>query len=128
MIKSPIELIVGTLRSFKYVDFDPKTGVQYAKRLGQDLFDPPNVKGWNGGESWINTNTLLIRKGFLNRLTRGDAMKHLKYDLFELHTIKQSREERATEMLLPVKVFITPAPKFTQTLRTILQHPLYQLK
>ena len=40
----------------------------------------------------------------------------------------QSKEERAAETLLPIKVFITPAPKFNQTLRTILQHPLYQLK
>ena len=128
MIKSPIELIIGALRSFDYIEFDPKTGVQYARRLGQDLLDPPNVKGWSGGETWINTHTLLIRKGFLNRLTRGDAMKHLKYDLFEPLTTGQSREERAAETLLPVKVFITPAPKFNQTLRTILQHPLYQLK
>ncbi len=128
MIKSPIELIVGTLRSFNYYGFDPKTGVQYARRLGQDLFDPPNVKGWRGGKTWINTNTLLIRRGFLNRLTRGNAMKDLKYGLFESSTGIESREERAAETLLPVKVFITPAPKFNQTLRTILQHPLYQLK
>ena len=128
MIKSPIELIVGTLRSFEYRDFDPKIALQYSKRLGQDLLDPPNVKGWAGGESWINTNTLLIRRSFLNRLTRGDAMQHLKYDLFESETMGQSIESRAAETLLPVNVFITPAPKFNQTLRTILQHPLYQLK
>ena len=128
MIKSPIELIVGTLRSFDYRDFDPKIALQYSKRLGQDLLDPPNVKGWTGGESWINTNTLLIRRSFLNRLTRGNAMQHLKYDLFESETMGQSIESRAAETLLPVNVFITPAPKFNQTLRTILQHPLYQLK
>ena len=128
MIKSPIELIVGTLRSFDYIDFDPKTGVQYSKRLGQDLFDPPNVKGWSGGKNWINANTLLIRKGFLNRLTRGDAMKHLKYDLFESSIEGKSKVDRAAKTLLPLKVFITPAPTFNQSLRTILQHPLYQLK
>lgn len=126
MIKSPLELIVGTLRSFDYNSFDSKTAIQYSRRLGQDLLDPPNAKGWSGGESWINTNTLLIRKGFLNRLTRGDAMKDLNYELFEVNT--QSKEVRAAEILLPVKVFITPAPLFIQTLRTILQYPLYQLK
>lgn len=128
MIKSPIELVVGTLRSFQYDTFDSQTGIQYTRRLGQDLFDPPNVKGWAGGESWINTNTLLTRRGFLNRLTRGDAMKDLKLDLLTPVIKEQSREERAAETLLPIKVFITPAPQFQQTLRTILQHPLYQLK
>ncbi len=128
MIKSPIELIVGTLRSFQYDTFDSQTGIQYTRRLGQNLFDPPNVKGWIGGESWINTNTLLIRRGFLNRLTRGDAMKDLKLDLLTPVIKEKSKEERAAETLLPIKVFITPAPQFQQTLRTILQHPLYQLK
>ena len=128
MIKSPTELTVGTLRSFEYTDFDAKTGVQFCRRLGQDLFDPPNVKGWSGGEEWINTNTLLIRKSFLNRVTRGDTMQHLKFDLFAPATDTQSKEERAAETLLPIKVFITPASAFGQTLRTILQNPLYQLK
>lgn len=128
MIKSPIELIVGTLRSFEYEDFDPKTAIQYARRLGQNLLDPPNVKGWSGEETWINTNTLLIRKSFLNRLTRGDAMKHLKYNLFKSKITEDNIENRAAKTLLPVSVFITPSPKFNQTLRTILQHPLYQLK
>jgi len=128
MIKSPIELVIGTLRSFQYDTFDSQSGIQYTRRLGQDLFDPPNVKGWAGGESWINTTTLLIRRGFLNRLTRGNAMKDLKLDLFTSVSKGQSIEERTVEILLPVKVFITPAPQFQQTLRTILQHPLYQLK
>ena len=29
------------------------------QHLGQDLLAPPNVKGWDGGLSWITTNTLL---------------------------------------------------------------------
>jgi hypothetical protein len=34
---------------------------------------PPNVKGWPGGETWINTTTLLARKAFVDRLTRADG-------------------------------------------------------
>jgi uncharacterized protein (DUF1800 family) len=128
LVKSPVELTVGTLRSFEYDDFDAKTAVLFCKRLGQDLFDPPNVKGWANGNQWINTNTLLIRKAFLNRLTRGNAMQHLGYDLLTPVRDKQSREERAAETLLPANVFITPEPEFSQTIRMILQNPLYQLK
>jgi hypothetical protein len=32
------------------------------------------MKGWPGGDVWINTNTLLARKGFLNRLFRENEM------------------------------------------------------
>jgi hypothetical protein len=40
--------------------------------MGQTLFDPPNVKGWPGGESWINAATLLARKQFAERMLRVD--------------------------------------------------------
>jgi len=128
MIKSPVELVIGTLRSFEYADFDSTLGVRYLIRLGQNLFDPPNVKGWSGGKNWINTNTLLIRKGFLKRLTRGDAMNDLNLDLFIPTASTQSREERTVQTLLPLKVSITPEANFNNTLQNILQHPLYQLK
>jgi hypothetical protein len=37
------------------------------------LFSPPNVRGWPGGDAWINTNTLLARKQFLERALSGSA-------------------------------------------------------
>ena len=30
--------------------------------LGQDLLNPPNVKGWSGAHSWVNTGTFPTRK------------------------------------------------------------------
>ena len=46
--------------------------VVVAAGMGQNLFSPPNVKGWPGGEPWINTTTLLARKQFVDRLARAD--------------------------------------------------------
>jgi hypothetical protein len=40
--------------------------------LGQNVFSPPNVKGWPGGEHWINSASLLGRKQFLDRLFRNE--------------------------------------------------------
>ena len=37
--------------------------------MGQELFNPPNVKGWNGGKTWMNTMTLITRANFANTLT-----------------------------------------------------------
>ncbi len=42
--------------------------------MGQMLFAPPNVKGWDGGKSWITTSTLLFRYNFANYLVNGDSI------------------------------------------------------
>jgi hypothetical protein len=42
------------------------------RNLGQDLFAPPNVKGWDGGLSWITTNTLLARYNEAATLVMGN--------------------------------------------------------
>jgi hypothetical protein len=39
--------------------------------LGQDLLNPPNVKGWDGGVSWVTTNALLYRYNFSLFLLNG---------------------------------------------------------
>ncbi len=74
LVKSPAELVVGSLRQFRFEVEDPAPFAVIMRQLGQDLFGPPNVKGWPGGERWLNTTTLLARKSFLNRLFRDDEM------------------------------------------------------
>ena len=66
-IKSPVELVVGAIRQLgattAYQDlFVP------LRRMGQDLFAPPNVKGWDGGLAWVSTSTMFERFNFANRL------------------------------------------------------------
>lgn len=71
LVKSPVDLVVGTLRQLEFQTGDPLPFTFTLRQLGQDLFAPPNVKGWPGGEGWINSTTLLARKQFLERLFRG---------------------------------------------------------
>jgi hypothetical protein len=74
LIKSPIELIVGTVHVLG-LPVPEKTGlVRMMAGLGQSPFDPPNVKGWPGGESWITTNTLLLRQQFLRRMVEATTV------------------------------------------------------
>ena len=66
-VKSPIQLVVSTYRKLGLTvlptvpDFGRLTG-----RLGQTLFNPPNVAGWAGGRTWI-TPALLLDRGNLFR-------------------------------------------------------------
>jgi uncharacterized protein (DUF1800 family) len=71
LIKSPVDLMVGTLRTFDIEPENAQALARQGRQLGQDLFDPPNVKGWPGGNAWIDSNTYLLRKQVLEALTRG---------------------------------------------------------
>ena len=75
LVKSPVDLVVGTLRQFQFTTGDVAPFALTVAQLGQNLFSPPNVKGWPGGEAWINSTTLLGRKQFLDRLFRADEMR-----------------------------------------------------
>ncbi|MGQ0613086.1 MAG: DUF1800 domain-containing protein [Planctomycetaceae bacterium] len=60
-IKGPVEFVASLYRS---LDLDvPRLPILagIATSLGQSLFDPPNVKGWDGGREWITTSHLLAR-------------------------------------------------------------------
>ncbi|HEY5800638.1 MAG TPA: DUF1800 domain-containing protein [Burkholderiaceae bacterium] len=71
LIKSPVELLVGTLKQFEFSYDDPLPFSFAVAQLGQNLFSPPNVKGWPGGDAWINSSSLLARKNVLERLFRA---------------------------------------------------------
>jgi uncharacterized protein (DUF1800 family) len=60
-IKSPIELLVG-INKVVPVAFANDIGLlRLQKILGQVLLRPPNVAGWKGGKTWIDSNTMMIR-------------------------------------------------------------------
>jgi uncharacterized protein (DUF1800 family) len=60
-IKSPVQWLIGSIRLLERPMPPPIVSTEMIKNLGQDLLLPPNVKGWDGGLSWITTNTLLAR-------------------------------------------------------------------
>ena len=60
-IKSPVQLVVGSLRALGVSMLQPQQVVNALRMMGQDLFASPTVKGWDGGRAWINTSTLFAR-------------------------------------------------------------------
>src|SRR4029079_5251665 len=62
-IKSPSELVIGSA-----IAMGGKPNMQFLReqlsKMGQNLLYPPNVKGWDGQEAWINSNTVLVRFNF----------------------------------------------------------------
>jgi len=71
MIKSPADLVVGAVRTLALPVRDMGTIADAMNLMGQQLFAPPSVKGWDGGRSWINTSTLFIRQNLLVYMLTG---------------------------------------------------------
>ncbi|MEP2776066.1 MAG: DUF1800 domain-containing protein [Luteolibacter sp.] len=73
-IKCPVQYLVQMLKELEVAD--PPMGFPLIgqTQLGQVLFAPPNVAGWDWGKAWINTNTLLTRYNLAGQLIKGGAM------------------------------------------------------
>ncbi len=60
-IKSPVELLAGIQRMIPVKLENDYALFNMQKILGQQLLYPPNVAGWPGGRSWIDSSTLMMR-------------------------------------------------------------------
>ena len=70
-IKSPVQFLVQSCKLLE-TELPGRRAANVALRqLGQVPLAPPNVKGWDGGKSWITTSTLLFRYNFTNYLING---------------------------------------------------------
>jgi uncharacterized protein (DUF1800 family) len=72
-IKSPVQYLVTLLKQLEIGTPEAGFAAASGSQLGQVLFAPPNVAGWDWGKAWINTNTLLTRYNIAGSLTTGSA-------------------------------------------------------
>lgn len=109
LVKSPVDLVVGSLRSLEADVPDPLPFVRTLRQMGQDLFAPPNVRGWPGGEWWINSSSLLDRKQFLDRLARADdpkrmaALRRVEGSMSAANEVPMSREDLRRRAAIAVR-------------------------
>jgi hypothetical protein len=67
-IKSPVDFALGIVKGLE--GRIGATALAAAlEQLGQNLFNPPSVKGWDGGTAWLNGQTLLYRQNLALALT-----------------------------------------------------------
>lgn len=81
-VKSPVELVIGFLRTLEGSTNTVAMAVAL-DQLGQGLFYPPSVKGWDGGRTWINSSTLLGRSNFIRRLLENEKTRFGRGSLTE---------------------------------------------
>ena len=93
LVKSPVELAVGAVRALGIgTDFRPLD--RPIEQMGQALFMPPNVAGWPGGATWINSSALLQRINMAAVLAeaRANRLWFAPQDLVSGHELSTSGE------------------------------------
>jgi len=144
LIKSPVDFVVGTLRLFDLPVRKDRDLVWISRRLGQDLFEPPNVKGWPGGAAWITGATLLDRQALMARVT-GQQSKDMamatgaagsrRSALFDRWVVDLpggwQEAEKVTLLVLavpPVDAAVLDRRASGALVRSLLADPAYHLK
>jgi hypothetical protein len=74
-VLSPAEFVVGAARALEMFDPAPSTLAlaDCCGRLGQELFEPPNVGGWPGGRTWIGPRSMIGRANYVSALLDGPS-------------------------------------------------------
>ncbi len=72
-VVGPVEFVIGACRALVSRGSTPSTLIlaDWTTRMGQDLFEPPNVGGWPGGRSWLTPRALVARANFAAALVAG---------------------------------------------------------
>ena len=99
IVKSPIQLIAQSIRTLGVPAREHDVLLGSANLMGQQLLEPPSVKGWDGGRSWINTSTLFVRQNVLvylltGRLPEGFRGKSNKESFEAINLVSHLRDDR----------------------------------
>lgn len=110
IIKSPMELIVGSTQLFELPLAPIRQFISTSRALGQDLFDPPHVKGWAEGRAWYNTSTLATREKVASFVAR-----------------RATRIPSETEALAITAVATLPVPSHRSFVQHLVHDPAYHV-
>jgi hypothetical protein len=107
-IKSPVQWLIQATHQLEAPLPTQPMSLVILRQLGQELFQPPNVKGWDGGIAWITTNNLLDRYNYAAALVEGNRVP-LPGLNSQLRSVLNSTEPDGIMQIEPSKV----APLFT---------------
>ncbi|AWH83733.1 DUF1800 domain-containing protein [Flavobacterium album] len=83
-IKDPLVFVLQLLDELDIKEIDSKMVAQFAKGQGMDLFNQPNVKGWNGGTYWLATQIYLQRQNVADLLCKNTIIDKRLLSVFGL--------------------------------------------
>lgn len=127
LIKSPIELTIGTLRTLPYtpnrLDIAHNLNI-----MGQGIFAHPSVKGWAGGKDWVSTQSLLRRSSLMTSLSRGN-LNERRFKSGIAQMLPDIPPEEMRQWLLAIPPLQAPPliPGVQRLTRSLVLDPAYQV-
>lgn len=77
-IKDPLEYSIQLIDELHIESPNLNALLFFLKQQGMDLFNQPNVKGWDGGNSWLTSQIYLQRNNLADLLCSGRNFNKLK--------------------------------------------------
>lgn len=77
-IKDPLVYILQLMHELNVAQLNPKLVAFFLRQQGMDLFNQPNVKGWNGGKEWLTSQIYLQRNNAADLLCNGKSLSRRK--------------------------------------------------
>ena len=99
-VKSPAQFIVRVAHDLDTNPVPYSAMARFTAQLGQDLYYPPNVKGWDGGKAWINANTLLLRYNMPPALIRASADANLTQNNTDMMMVSDQKTSKTNQQTL----------------------------
>ncbi len=140
LIKSPLHFHLGLVQDLQLtVPPFPRTVLVSYRQMGQHLYHPPNVRGWVGGQLWINASTVSARRqlveglfqtvneGRLNadeqvalQAARDKGRVNLFVSRERLNQLAQTEPELVADRFIQFFLPRPASPEYRQTLVTYL--------
>jgi uncharacterized protein (DUF1800 family) len=71
----PAEFVTRAFKDVGWSGFSVNDALTPLANMGQTLYEPPNVAGWDLGQSWFSTSAMLARMNFASTLAGNQKFK-----------------------------------------------------
>lgn len=90
IVKSPAEYVAGIVKALEIPI--SKNFISAMRKMGQELYMPPDVNGWEGGADWLIASSLLARSQFAESIA-----KRVKNSLVQSEAYTPARKDKAED-------------------------------
>ncbi|MQP24808.1 DUF1800 family protein [Flavobacterium sp. LMO8] len=122
-IKNPLEYILQLTEALQIKEMDAAIIVFFLKQQGMDLFNQPNVKGWEGGNNWLTAQLYLQRNNASDLLCNG---RNINKKAFNNSTI-EGEEPKISLEKIDIKINFNPKASNKQIIKELSDAYVFQV-
>jgi len=126
-IRSPVDWMIHWMKGLD-ISGNMQLLSEGLTQMGQSLYFPPNVKGWDGGRAWINSSTLVARANAMHRLVHDGNTRFDKQSIGQYaQTLKIDKPAAWLDHLIDSNLTVTiTAPQRDALLESVKSYPVDQ--